>query len=329
MDLTSLLEKALTARQALLDPKQQTALRLFNGFYEGYPSLSIDLYAATAIIYNYADVPYDGAAAVRTAQEFLRASLPRLQSILVKVRRGATPFEKNGQLTYGSQPDRKIREHGVWYAINLTMNRDASLYIDTRNLRKWAIETLRGKSVLNTFAYTGSLGIAALAGGASHVIQLDLNRQFLNQAKTSCTLNGFPIVKKDYLALDFFPAISQLKRENQTFDCIFLDAPFFSTTSKGRVDLQQDSTRLINKLRPLVNDGGWLVAINNALFLSGQDYHAELEALCHDGHLTIEELIPVPEDFTGFPSTRAGNPPVDPSPFNHPTKIAVLRVKHR
>lgn len=205
MDLTSLLEKALAARQALLDPKQQTALRLFNGFYEGYPNLSIDLYAATAVIYNYADMPYDGAAAVRAAQEFLRASLPRLQSILVKVRRGATPFEKNGQLTYGSQPDRKIREHGAWYAIDLTMNRDASLYIDTRNLRKWAIETLRGKSVLNTFAYTGSLGIAALAGGASRVVQLDLNRQFLNLAKTSCTLNGFPIVKKDYLALDFFP----------------------------------------------------------------------------------------------------------------------------
>lgn len=93
--------------------------------------------------------------------------------------------------------------------------------------------------------------------------------------------------------------------------------------------MQQDSTRLINKLRPLVNDGGWLVAINNALFLSGQDYHAELETLCHDGHLSLEALIPIPEDFTGFPETRVGNPPVDPSPFNHPTKIAVLRVKHR
>ena len=59
--------------------------------------------------------------------------------------------------------DRKIKEHGVWYAINLTINRDTSLYLDTRNLRKWLIENLKDKSVLNTFAYTGSFGVAALA----------------------------------------------------------------------------------------------------------------------------------------------------------------------
>jgi hypothetical protein len=37
-------------------------------------------------------------------------------------------------------------------------------------------------------------------------------------------------------------------------------------------------------------------------------------------------LIPVPEDFTGYPHTCLGSPPVDPAPFNHATKIAVLKV---
>jgi 23S rRNA (cytosine1962-C5)-methyltransferase len=36
----------------------------------------------------------------------------------------------------------------------------------------------------------------------------------------------------------------------------------------------------------------------------------------------------VPADITGYPETIVSNPPVDPAPFNHPTKIAVLPV-HR
>ena len=100
-----------------------------------------------------------------------------------------------------------MREHGVWYAVELQLNRDASLYLDTRNLREWILRKLHGQRVLNTFAYTGSLGIAArAAAGAARVVHLDLNRAFLNVAKTSYTLNGFPIHKPDFQTGDFLAA---------------------------------------------------------------------------------------------------------------------------
>jgi 23S rRNA (cytosine1962-C5)-methyltransferase len=54
-----------------------------------------------------------------------------------------------------------------------------------------------------------------------------------------------------------------------------------------------------------------------------------LEGLCADGYLKIVELIPVPEDFTGYSETRVGEPVTDPAPFNHSTKIAVLEVKRK
>jgi 23S rRNA (cytosine1962-C5)-methyltransferase len=325
-NLSSTLANAFAARADLLDPKHQSALRLFNGFYEGEPCLVVDLYAATAIIYNYADVPLEGVSSVRTAMDVLREKLPWVQAVIVKTRNGGAD-EKRGVLVYGQKPDTRIVEHGVRYSVDLTMNQDASLYLDTRNLRGWALETLSGKTVLNTFAYTGSLGVAARAAGAARVVHLDRNRDFLNVAKTSYTLNGFPIDKGDFISADFFPAISRLKREGQGFDCVFLDPPFFSVTGKGRVDLASENAQLINKVHPLVNDEGWLVAINNALFISGQEYMAMLEALCVNEFLRIEGAIPVPEDFTGYPQTRVRTPPVDPAPFNHPTKIALLRVR--
>lgn len=355
--ITQLLVQAVEARQSLFDPEHQSAFRLFNGFSEGNPDLVIDLYASTLVFHNYAPlgtglmtVPNSdrrssdndeietfgqipaGAKShaeqlIQEAENVLRDKCPWLHAAILKIRNGKTQEEKRGRLLFGGKPDRRIREHGVWYAIDLTMNRDASFYLDTRNLRQWLIENTQGKTILNSFAYTGSLGVAATAGGASRVVQLDLNRQFLNLAKDSYTLNGFPIHGGDFITADFFSAIGKFKRTGETFDGVLIDPPFFSTTSKGKVDQVNESARLINKVRPLINDGGILVAINNALYVSGKEYMQTLELLCKDGYLKIKELIPVPEDMVGY--NRVNTPITDPGPFNHSTKIAILDLKRK
>ncbi|MHB8777647.1 MAG: class I SAM-dependent methyltransferase [Anaerolineales bacterium] len=325
--IVQLLEKAITSRLVLMDSNHESAFRLFNGFAEGCPELVLDVYGHTLLIHNYADHPEQGAWLVQEALQFLTTSLSWLRAGIVKARNGATHEDKCGKLLFGTELDHKIKEHGVWYAINLTLNRDSSLYLDTRNLRKWLIESLRGKFVLNTFAYTGSFGVAALKGGARHVMQIDLNREFLNLAKDSYSLNGFPIRKGNFISRDFFEQVGNMKRENKCFDCVIIDPPFYSTTSKGKVDQVHDSARLINKVRPLINNDGTLIAVNNALYVSGKEYIQTLEELCQDGYLSIKEIIPVPEDFTGY--NRVGQPITDPSPFNHSTKIVVLGVKKK
>lgn len=325
----SLLDAAITARAALLDERHQGALRLFNGFFEGAPDLVVDCYGGTLVLHNYADPPADADATIAAVMRFLTERLPWIHAVIVKTRNAATLAERHGTLRFGTKPDTRVREHGVWYALDLHMYRDASLYLDTRNLRAWALLHLAEKSVLNTFAYTGSLGVAAMAGSAQHVVQTDLKREYLNVAKTSYTLNGFPIAKTDFRAGDFWTQVSQMKHTGERFDCVFVDPPFFATTGKGTVDLVTQSHRVINKVRPLINDGGSLVAINNALFVSGAEYMQTLETLCADGYLAIDELIPVPLDCTGYPETRVRPPLVDPAPFNHSTKIAVLRVRRK
>ena len=329
--IESLLAAALAARTDLFEARHEAAFRLFNGFAEGCPDLVVDLYACTLVLHNYADPPQAGREILLAAQSYLQAQLPWIQAVVLKTRNAETQAGRRGVLVGGQTAGRKIRDPkgGVWYAVNLLLNRDASFYLDTRDLRRWALDHLADKTVLNTFAYTGSLGVAATAGGARRVVHLDRNRAFLNVAKDSYTLNGFPIRKADFLAGDFWEQVSRLKRAGEQFDCVFLDPPFFATGDTGTVDLVNQSHRLINKVRPLVADGGWLVAINNALFVSGADYMRTLEDLCADGYLSIETLIPVPPDFTGYPETQVKPPLVDPAPFNHSTKIAVLRVRRK
>jgi hypothetical protein len=225
ISVIELLDSAISARAGFLEESHATAFRLFNGFLEGLPSLCVDIYARTVILHNYAATPANNQTGV--AHSWILENLPWIKCIIIKDRSGQTLAQKRGELVYGTSPDQKIIENGIWYAVDLTINRDASFYLDTRNLRAWAQANLAGKTVLNTFAYTGSL------------------------------------------------------------------------------------------------------AINNALFVSGQEYLASLEALCMDGYLRIEQLIPIPADFTGFEQTRSGSPPSDPAPFNHSTKIAILSVSRK
>ena len=148
----SLLEKAVEARESLFDAEHQSAFRLFNGFSEGDPDLVIDLYASTLLFHNYADDVERGMALIDEAQNFLLGQLSWLHAGILKMRNGKTQGEKRGKLLFGEEPDRRIQEHGGWYAIDLTMNRDASFYLDTRNLRRWLINNMQGRTVLNTFA---------------------------------------------------------------------------------------------------------------------------------------------------------------------------------
>ena len=216
-----------------------------------------------------------------------------------------------------------------WYALDLQLNQDASFYLDTRNLRRWLLENTAGQTVLNTFAYTGSLGIAALAGGATSVLQTDLNLRFLELARRSASLN--PTISGQHRLQDgdFFRITGTLRHQNTRFDTVILDAPFFSQTSGGQVDLLNQSARLINKIRPLVTQNGRLIAINNALFLSGADYLVSLQALCGEGFMEIEAILPVPQDFIGYAQDFNPHLPIDPRPFNHSTKIAILRLTRR
>jgi 23S rRNA (cytosine1962-C5)-methyltransferase len=325
----TLLENALNARAGLLDDRHEITLRLFNGFYEGCPELIIDLYAQTAIIFNHADEPSAWLPVIQAVQERLQLRFPWLRAVILKTRKAPDLASRRGVMLYGEQADQKICEHGVWYAIDAFISQDASFYLDTRQLRLWTIQTLAGKRVLNTFAYTGSLGIAAMAGGALRVVQMDQNRIYLNLAKASASLNGFQVDPGDFLNGDFWTLVNRLKRADQLFECVIIDPPFFSVTDKGRVDLVHQSHRVINKVRPLVCHDGYLVVVNNALFVSGAEFLSTLESLCATGYVSIEAFIPVPLDVTGYPHTRQRTPPVDPAPFNHPTKIAILHSRRK
>jgi 23S rRNA (cytosine1962-C5)-methyltransferase len=329
-ELETRVRAAIEARAGLVDARHETAFRALHGFTEGVPALALDVFATTLVLHDHAG-PEGDEAGVRRALEIARETWPWLKAALWKNHRAPSAEARAGVLVLGEKADlaRRVREAEVRYAVALDGQKDAGFYLDTRNLRAWLKRTSGGARVLNTFAYTGSLGVAALAGGASQVVHLDRSREALNVAKESYTLNGFPIRRPDFIVDDVFAKAAKLRKANEIYDVVIIDPPFFSSTASGRVDLEQGTSRLLDKVRPLVADGGALVFVHNALFVPGAEVHAALGQMGTDGYSTIEELIDVPDDVIGYPGTRVGAPLVDPAPWNHPTKIAVVRVKRK
>jgi len=311
----------------LKDPSltNTNAMRLFNGFYEGFPHLTVDQFAETLVISDHDRSGSAQQARHEAVARFYTDALPGLSSVLLKQRHAESPDQRKGELLVGEQASSSIKENGISYALDLQRNQDSSFYPDTRNLRIWLSEKMQGARVLNCFAYTGALGIAALAGSGREVWQTDLNPNFLALAQQSLALNHFPGEMK-LLAQDFYPMAASFKGKSELFDCVILDAPLFSRTRHGKVDLLQNWQNLVNKVRPLVGHEGWLVVINNALFLKGSELMETVNQLTADGYLEVTDLIAVPEDVTGYTQSVVSKAPADPAPFNHPTKIIVMRA---
>ncbi|MBE0684834.1 MAG: class I SAM-dependent methyltransferase [Anaerolineaceae bacterium] len=327
--LQQILFSAYKNRLGLIDEGKNSALRLFNGFLEGDSRWVIELFGKTLVINDNIKEETSDSQDASEISDLYREWIPWLDSVLYKRRYANQLQDKWGIIIFGNQPATETKETGIRYSINLTINQDSSFYLDTRYLRSWLMEKMAGKTVLNTFAYTGSLGIAALVGGAEQVIQVDLNRRFLDVSKISCTLNNIPLGKMKFMVGDFYRAIGNLKKNQKLFDCVILDPPYFSSTDAGRVDLVNQSARLINKVKPLIAHQGWLVLVNNALFLSGQAFIEMVEELCADRYMGIETIIPVPQDVVGYPDTIVSEQPTPVTPFNHSTKIVVLRIKRK
>ncbi len=314
---------AIQQRQTLDESFE--AYRLFNGFYEGYPGLVLDRYGPTLVVFNH-NAPGQSQEIIDQITRWGLDNLQGVDSAVLKQRQHPDQRFKNGILIAGRSTPTFITEFSVRYALDLQMNQDASFYLDTRNLRRWLLEHMSGLRVLNTFAYTGSLGVAAGAAGATKVVQTDLNQKFLDIAQKSWKLNALAPQKCEIIRGDFFRVIGQMRRQEILFDCVILDPPFFSTTEAGKIDLEEETSRLINKVRPLVAHEGWLVVINNALYLPGADLMEDLQTLSKSEYFAFKKIIPIPVDVTGYPNTIVAPPPTDPTPFNHPTKIATCRI---
>jgi 23S rRNA (cytosine1962-C5)-methyltransferase len=212
------------------------------------------------------------------------------------------------ELLWGEVPAERfeVREGPQRFWIGLREARHPGLFLDHAPLRASLASSgaCDGLRVLNTFAYTGSLGIAALHGGASEVTTLDLSKATLAWARENFELNsnraGGGQCAAHFIAGDFFEEVPRLRRRGRKFDLVISDPPSFSRGRRGNFSTSRDLGRLHDTLFSVLSPGGRLITSINSANIRASDFEAEV--LDSAGRLGLEvKLVDRIEQPPSFP----------------------------
>ena len=275
-------------------PHANETRRLFHGrgqCFAGYDDLVIDYFPPVIMIILYRRRPQ---AWLEDLTQLLDTTLPhKPQAVLLQER-----FIVNGpsRVLQGTLPaGLDALEAGLSFRLRLGEAQNIGFFPDMAVGRKLVRERTADKRVLNLFAYSCSFSVAALAGGATQVVNLDMNRGALELGKLNHRINGIDPRQASFLPLEFFRSLSKLRKLGP-FDLVVCDPP----ASQGKsFTAERHWPKLVRSLHGLVNPGGEILACLNAPDL-GPDYLDGLFA----AHIPTAEKLGLFTPGEDFPEAR-------------------------
>lgn len=332
-DLPELVGAALARRRTLLAElaaEGTDCVRLFHGVAEGAPGTTVDRYGPVLLIQTWRDPLPDGALdaiAADVASETGAALAPCWNHRGPEG--GGSSWEEPSEPPLG-------HELGLAYDVRPRhRGQDPLLFLDLRAGRRWIKGAAPGKDVLNLFAYTCGIGVAALAGGARQVVNVDFAESALavGRANAAHAVADVATLEERFVTIvdDVIPVVRQLaglglptrgkraraftRRPPRQFDLVVLDPPRWAKGRYGAVDVVRDYPSLFKPALLATAPGGVVLATNHVPSVALADWLAVLERTAAKAGrpLTGLETLTPEADF--------------PSPDGkHPLKIALAHV---
>ncbi|WP_264877304.1 class I SAM-dependent methyltransferase [Vibrio agarivorans] len=153
-----------------------------------------------------------------------------------------------------------VVENGLKYQLHLGSNQNAGLFFDMRLGREWVQQNAKHANVLNLFAYTCGFSVAAIAGGADQVVNLDMAGASLSKGRENHKLNGHKVQQVKFMAHDIFKSWGKIKK-NGPYDLVIIDPPSFQ---KGSFALTKDYKKILRRLPDLLTENGKVMACVNS-----------------------------------------------------------------
>ena len=266
--------RALALRERLKPASD--GVRLIHGEADGLPGLIVD---------RYGDV---------LSAQFLAAGTERwregLADVLMAATGAARLYERSDsgvRALEGLQPRTgwlrgegattlTIREHDWRLTLDVAEGHKTGFYLDQRDnrarLAQW-VRQLGIRSVLNCFSYTGGFAVAALAGGAQRVVNVDSSAPALLRAAAHVTLNGFEAARHEAVDADVNADLRERIKAGERFDAIVLDPPKFAPTA-AHAERAARAYKDINRLAfKLLAPGGLLLTFSCSGGVGAELFH--------------------------------------------------------
>jgi len=263
-----------------------TCYRVYDADLPDY-NLIVDVYGDWVHVQEYAPPAEIDPGKVRRRLEDALAMIASVlevpaERVVLKERRrqrGAAQYER--QASAGDFLP--VKEDDLTYLVNLRDYLDTGLFLDQRLTRRLVRKLAARRRFLNLFGYTGTMTVAALAGGALASTTVDLSSTYLEWAQRNLEANGFaaaldlsgasgdrggrgadPAAPNHLVQAD---CLCWLAEANGQYDLIWLDPPTFSNSKKmGRstFEVQRDHADLIRMTaRRFMAPGGVLLFATN------------------------------------------------------------------
>jgi 23S rRNA (cytosine1962-C5)-methyltransferase len=150
-------------------------------------------------------------------------------------------------------------ENGLTFFADVSGGQKTGFFLDQRENRIRLRSLAAGRTVLNLFSYTGAFSVAALAGGATRAVDVDVSEAALDLARQHRRANGFEAGDSDFVRADVFEDLRLRGQKGEAWGVVVCDPPAFAK-KRGDVPKAARGYKDINRLAmELVEPGGWLL----------------------------------------------------------------------
>lgn len=227
--------------------------RLVHGEGDGLPGLIIDMYNGVAVMQAHSAGFHNDRMLVRDA--LVRTLKDDLSAVYYK---GMSAGDGKSESEYlhgmGTIPH-IILEHENKFLVDWETGQKTGFFLDQRENRRLLGTLSAGRTMLNTFCYTGGFSVYALKAGATLVHSIDASEKAVTLARQNITLNGFEAAQHECFCSDTFEF---LKDKKDQYDLIVLDPPAFAKHKEARHQAMKGYQRLNAEAMRVIRAGGIL-----------------------------------------------------------------------
>ena len=304
------IKEAISNRQAFYTDQETTAFRVLNGEGDGIGGLTIDYFDGYYLLTWYSIGIYTFKEKILKA---LKMSVD-YKGIYQKKR-----FDAKGQYLDDTDdficgekaPEPLIvKENGAHFAVYLDDGAMVGVFLDQKDVRKTIRDKYaKGKTVLNTFSYTGAFSVFAALGGAKETTSVDLANRSRAKTKEQFEVNHINLEKQHIMVEDVFNYFKYAVRKKRSFDMVVLDPPSFARSKKHTFSASKDYVKLLKEAIQITNKNGVIVASTNASNFNMKRFKTFIEKAFQElnGKYSIEETFTLPKDFKVSDKFKEGN----------------------
>lgn len=239
--------------------KTEEYTRLFHGrghFYGDYKFLTID--SADRVLYAAFFAPDDEEEAIIKMLQAFYSAEGKWEALVVQRRylKGAPSEVAAGELP----EDTYAFENGLKYRLNFHSNQNIGFFPDMKIGRQFVRDSAKGKNVLNLFSYTCPFSVAAMAGGARAVVNVDMAKGALATGRDNHRYNGLDIRGCRFMPYNILKSWSRIRKAGP-YDLIIIDPPSFQ---RGSFAATSDYEKIIRRLKELAAENCTVLSALNA-----------------------------------------------------------------